>query len=143
MRKTRRGSGRFILTSGWCYRITCIVFGCYRQGKTIFPTAGNRLRFTSCKRFRVLSGDPKFELTKANVASGRQRHFWEHIIRDEADYAHYVNYVHWNPVKHGLVKRIADWPFSSFYRYVEAGILPIDWVDDVEVENNDFRENNQ
>jgi len=69
-----------------------------------------------------------------------QRRFWEHVIRDEADYEHHVNYIHWNPVKHGLVKKVSDWPFSTFHRYVQAGILPIDWVGNVEEESNDFGE---
>jgi putative transposase len=42
-----------------------------------------------------------------------QRRFWEHTIRDERDYAHQVAYCHWNPIKHDLVQRLADWPHSS------------------------------
>lgn len=57
-----------------------------------------------------------------------QRRFWEHVIRDEVDYARHVDYVHWNPIKHGLVQRLADWPYSSFHRYVESGIYPPDWA---------------
>ena len=56
-----------------------------------------------------------------------QRRFWEHTIRDENDYMHHVDYVHWNPVKHGLVSKLADWPYSSFHRYVRNGIYPDDW----------------
>ena len=55
-------------------------------------------------------------------------HSWEHVIRDEVDYARHVDYVHWNPIKHGLVQRLADWPYSSFHRYVESGIYPPDWA---------------
>ena len=57
-----------------------------------------------------------------------QRRFWEHTIRDERDYAAHVDYVHINPLKHGLVQRIADWPYSTFHRYVAAGIYPSDWA---------------
>jgi len=46
-----------------------------------------------------------------------QRRFWEHRIRDEADYWNHVHYIHYNPVKHGLVERIADWPYSTYYRF--------------------------
>jgi len=53
-----------------------------------------------------------------------------------------VDYVHWNPVKHVLVKKVAYWPFPSFNRYVQAEILPIDWIDNVEEESNDFGEKN-
>ncbi len=56
-----------------------------------------------------------------------QRRFWEHTIKDEEDYHHHVDYVHLNPFKHGLVSRVADWPFSSFHRAVANGIYPSDW----------------
>jgi putative transposase len=60
-----------------------------------------------------------------------QRRFWEHTIRDEADYAAHVDYVHINPIKHGHVKRVADWPYSSFHRAVEQGIYAEDWGGDI------------
>jgi len=56
-----------------------------------------------------------------------QRRFWEHTIRDEHDLERHVDYIHFNPVKHGLVTKVCDWPYSSFHRYVRAGILPLDW----------------
>ena len=60
-----------------------------------------------------------------------QRHFWEHTIRDDRDYAAHVDYVHINPVKHGLVELVADWLYSSFHRLVTDGIYPQDWAADV------------
>ena len=59
-----------------------------------------------------------------------QRRFWEHVIRDEADYERHIDYIHYNPVKHGHVTRVADWPYSSFHRYVERGIYTLDWAAD-------------
>ena len=59
-----------------------------------------------------------------------QRRFWEHAIHDDHDYAAHVDYVHVNPLKHGLVQRVADWPHSTFGRYVERGIYPFDWGGD-------------
>jgi len=59
-----------------------------------------------------------------------QRRYWEHAVRDDADLERHVNYIHYNPVKHGLVTRVGDWPFSSFHRYVAEGILPADWAGD-------------
>jgi putative transposase len=56
-----------------------------------------------------------------------QRRFWEHQIRDDDDLRRHVDYIHFNPVKHGLVQRAADWPHSSFHRHVARGWLPIDW----------------
>ncbi len=56
-----------------------------------------------------------------------QRRFWEHQIRDEDDFIRHVEYIHYNPVKHGLVNAPLDWAHSSFRRYVEAGRYPADW----------------
>ncbi len=56
-----------------------------------------------------------------------QRRFWEHQIRDETDFARHVDYIHWNPVKHGLVARAADWPHSTFHRFVRDGVYRPDW----------------
>jgi putative transposase len=56
-----------------------------------------------------------------------QRRFWEHTIRDEEDLARHIDYIHYNPVKHGLVTQVCDWPHSSFHRYVKLDVLPIDW----------------
>jgi len=61
-----------------------------------------------------------------------QRRFWEHLIRNESDYARHVEYCYINPVKHGLVSRVCDWPHSSFHRDVRAGLFPIDWAGDVD-----------
>jgi putative transposase len=58
-----------------------------------------------------------------------QRRFWEHAIRDDGDYAAHVDYCHINPLKHGYVKRVADWPYSTFHRYVERGVYPLNWAD--------------
>ena len=57
-----------------------------------------------------------------------QRRFWEHLIRDDADYRAHMDYVHINPVKHGWVKRVRDWPYSTFHRLVEQGVYPLDWA---------------
>ena len=56
-----------------------------------------------------------------------QRRFWEHQIRDERDLIQHVEYIHYNPVKHGLVKAPKDWEYSSFHRYVSKGIYDQEW----------------
>ena len=56
-----------------------------------------------------------------------QRRFWEHQIRDEVDLERHLDYVHYNPVKHGLAARPADWPWSSFLMHVRLGQYPPDW----------------
>ncbi|WP_444542131.1 transposase [Chitinilyticum piscinae] len=57
-----------------------------------------------------------------------QRRYWEHLIRDAADFAAHMDYLHFNPVKHRLVCRVADWPYSTFHTLVAAGVYPADWA---------------
>jgi putative transposase len=57
-----------------------------------------------------------------------QRRYWEHLIRDDDDFRRHVDYVHINPLKHGLVGRVQDWPYSSFHRGVRFGVYPEDWA---------------
>lgn len=59
-----------------------------------------------------------------------QRRFWEHVIRDEHDFEVHMNYIHYNPVKHGYVRRVIDWPYSTFHRAVERGIYSPGWGGD-------------
>jgi putative transposase len=59
-----------------------------------------------------------------------QRRYWEHLIRDERDFQAHLDYVHVNPLKHGLVVRVADWPYSTFHRLVEEDVYPLDWCGD-------------
>ncbi len=56
-----------------------------------------------------------------------QRRFWEHLIRDEQDFINHVNYIHYNPVHHGLVSCPKDWEYSSFHRYVQRSVYDINW----------------
>jgi putative transposase len=60
-----------------------------------------------------------------------QRRYWEHAVRDENDLARHIDYIHFNPVRHGHVQRVRDWPHSSFGRYVARGALPADWGGDM------------
>lgn len=84
---------------------------------------------------RFASGLPRVENEPLRRAARHergiwQRRFWEHAIRDERDFAAHVDYVHFNPVKHGHVQRVADWPYSSFRRWVARGVYPEDWGGD-------------
>ncbi len=56
-----------------------------------------------------------------------QRRYWEHFIKDEQDFINHVEYIHYNPVRHGYVTAVKDWQYSSFHRYVEKGIYDQDW----------------
>jgi len=69
-----------------------------------------------------------------------QRRYWEHTIRDENDFARHIDYIHINPVKHGYVTRVGDWPHSSFHRMVKLGVYPEDWAGDVSDHGDAFGE---
>jgi putative transposase len=69
-----------------------------------------------------------------------QRRFWEHTIRDEDDFARHVDYIHFNPVKHGHVEYPADWPYSSFHRFVRLGLYPEAWASDPKEQEGRFGE---
>ena len=72
-----------------------------------------------------------------NEAIVWQRRFYEHTIRDEQDLHTHIDYIHFNPVKHGLVNQVSDWRWSSFHRYVKNGYYSPDWggVDMTTVQN--------
>jgi putative transposase len=57
-----------------------------------------------------------------------QRRYWEHGIRDERDYRTHLDYIHYNPVKHGYVRAAKDWAYSTFHRHVAQGVYPLDWA---------------
>ncbi|WP_446939099.1 transposase, partial [Pseudomonas aeruginosa] len=63
-----------------------------------------------------------------------QQRYWEHLIRNDTDYRRHFDYIHLNPVKHGLVTAVKDWPFSTFHRAVAEGLYPEDWAGDPSLE---------
>ena len=66
-----------------------------------------------------------------------QPRFWEHLIRDEADYQQHIDYIHYNPVKHGFVTRPEEWHHSSYHKAMELGLYPAGWG---HIEPNSCRE---
>ena len=88
-----------------------------------------RLIKAQFSRDLLLAGAPIHQSAKGEY-NVWQRRFWEHTVRDEADLLAHVDYIHYNPVKHGLVTRVSDWPYSSFHRFVRMGWLSADWADD-------------
>ncbi|MES9940358.1 MAG: transposase [Candidatus Thiodiazotropha sp. 6PLUC2] len=88
-------------------------------------------------RWRQIKGRFTRTLVKGGVALSKnskgeynlwQRRYWEHRIRDEEDFRRHIEYIHFNPVKHGLVKRVRDWPYSTFHKFVRQGVYPLDWA---------------
>jgi putative transposase len=56
-----------------------------------------------------------------------QKRYWDHVIRDESDHQRHLDYIHYNPVKHGLASRPEDWPHSSFSEWVARGRYEAGW----------------
>jgi putative transposase len=78
---------------------------------------------------RIADGERRSKSRQANGERGIwQRRYWEHLIRDERDYACHADYIHFNPVKHGYVDSVVDWPYSTFHREVERGTYPRHWA---------------
>ena len=77
-----------------------------------------------------LSSDSKIKRHESTIW---QRRFWEHQIRDEQDLNNHLNYLHFNPVKHGHVNRVVDWPYSTFHRFVNEGKYEKDWGREVPI----------
>ena len=89
----------------------------------------NRIKAIKIRFVRALP--PIERRSPSRVARGERgiwrRRFWEHAIRDDTDYARHIDYVHYNPVKHGHVQGVAQWPYSTFHRWVRAGVYRLDW----------------
>jgi len=83
-------------------------------------------------------GDVSDSRERKNEQTIWQRRFWEHVIRDDDDYAKHVDYIHYNPVKHNLVKSPRDWEYSSFYRYVQAGVYDEMWGAEQDISFSDL-----
>ena len=101
------------------------------------PTGDDRysLRWRRIKeeltRRYLARGGSELPQSASRVRKGQRgiwhKRFWEHTCRNEDDLKRCVDYVHWNPKKHGLVQNLKDWRWSSFRRFVEQGEYSIDW----------------
>jgi putative transposase len=100
------------------------------QGDSNYSTRWRRIEGRFTEVFLEAGGGEGETSRSRAVRSERgvwQRRFWEHTVRDEDDLERCLNYTHYNPVKHGLVAAVADYPYSSFHRYVKSGDYPPDW----------------
>ncbi len=96
------------------------------SGDDDFPT---RWRLIKSRFSRALSNTEwrsrsRFDKSERGIW---QRRYWEHSIRDDEDYRRHVEYIHYNPVKHGYVAEPRLWPYSSFRRWVAEGYYPDNW----------------
>jgi putative transposase len=102
--------------------------------------SGRWRRIKSLFTRRVIAAGQTVERNRRGEHALWQRRFWEHTVRDEEDFARHVDYIHFNPVKHGLASCAGAWPYSSFHRYVRLGLLPQDWGGHVEASGSGFGE---
>ncbi|GAN78027.1 REP-associated tyrosine transposase [Acidisphaera rubrifaciens] len=92
-----------------------------------FPTRWRMIKALFSRRV-AHPPDRRPSLVRKREAGVWQRRYWEHTIRDERDYAAHMDYIHFNPVKHGIAAHPAAWPHSSFRRCVARGVYPEDWA---------------
>jgi len=97
-------------------------------------------RFTNeySKRFElsIMKSESRKERKESTLW---QRRFWEHWIRNENDLNRHIDYIHYNPVKHGLVNRVKDWKHSSFYEFVDMGCYDSDWGENYQIDQEKFQ----
>lgn len=86
-----------------------------------------RLTTQACPQYHLSKKELDYSKFKRNERGIWQRRFFEHQIKDEADFIKHMDYLHYNPVKHGLVEIVSAWSYSSFHRYVKAGNYSADW----------------
>ena len=90
-----------------------------------------RWKITKAKFSRHYRSERNISTIESRISKGEkgiwQRRFWEHLIRSQEDYNKHLDYIHYNPVKHGLVDFPLEWKQSSFHKYVKWGVYGIDW----------------
>jgi len=91
---------------------------------------------------------PKAEFINPSRARKRergvwQRRYWEHQIRDDGDLENHVDYIHFNPVKHGYVNAAVDWPYSTIHHYIKQATLPANWASNTDFGRSNFGETNE
>jgi len=112
------------------------------HGDTDFSTRWKRIKTIFTKTWLRHGGATKLR-SESRQKRGEhgvwQRRFFEHTCRDQRDLKRCVDYVHVNPLKHGLVERVSDWSWSSFHRYVAAGEYSVDWGSSSEWHGDEFK----
>lgn len=104
------------------------------EGDTDYSRRWSMIKRLTSQAMPELSGSISLSRNLRRESGLWQRRFWEHRIRDERDYRQHLGYLHWNPVRHALVERVADWPWSSYHRLVREGVYPADWGGSGEVQ---------
>ena len=99
-------------------------------GDDRYPMRWQLIKQVFTKLWLAAGGDEQVQSVSRQLHGMRgvwQKRYWEHTVRDADDLERCIDYIHWNPRKHGLVARVCDWPWSSFQRFVAAGQYDINW----------------
>lgn len=100
------------------------------EGEANFSIRWAFLKKTFTKAWLAAGGNERATSESKKLDRRRgvwQRRFWEHMIRDELDLERHCDYIHYNPVRHGLVNCPHAWPYSTFKRFVNEGFYAQDW----------------
>ena len=109
-----------------CCRTTCTASG-RTAGDDDFSNRWKAIKIRFVQGIPYTEGRSRVRVERGERGSWQLR-FREHAIRDERDYDRHLDYVHYNPVKHGWVKAVREWPHSTFHRWVQSGAYPSDWA---------------
>jgi len=109
------------------------------EGDADFPTRWKKIK-AGFSRHIPKTGQRRESQIKKGERGIWQRRYWERTLRDENDFLRHVEYIHYNPVKHGHVRSVKDWPYSTFHRYVREGKYPADWADYSDKDTGSFGE---
>jgi len=100
------------------------------EGDDDYPARWRKIKGIFSREYRAAGGsdgEAGASRRRRREVEVWQRRFWEHRIRDVDDFYRHVEYIHFNPVKHGHVTSLADWPWSSFHNHVKQGWIEPDW----------------
>jgi len=107
------------------------------EGDNDYPTRWMLIKSAFPRQLPKTESRNKSRLKKAERGIW-QRRYWEHLIRNDKDFSTHMNYIHFNPVKHGHVKCAVDWPYSSIHQCIEKSVLESNWGCDGAVEFDGF-----
>lgn len=100
-----------------------------------YPKIITAIKYYFSKNYDVGVETPTYGYTNKGEKGVFQRRYFEHTIISEEDLNNQINYIHYNPVKHGLVKNVKDWKYSSFRKFVEQNFYDINWGSDTDIQN--------
>jgi putative transposase len=92
-----------------------------------FSTRWNLIKGNFTRHYENLDRDISESRRAKREKTVWQRRFWEHLVRNDDEFNRLCDYIHYNPVKHGLVRSPGEWPESTFLEFVTKGLYPKDW----------------